>query len=388
MSKLRISVVGNKNLKQHEAVLAKESFHKHIPEIELIQTDENPELILFATGGSELQAKHLLKDNKFYILLADNKENSYAAATEVKAYANEMNIDTKLINFSDQISTDYIRDYYFIKKLLHKLKGKTVGLIGQSSEWLIASDTDPAHLYNRFGITTKTVEWDTLEDYKKIKINQTFNEVFESAENDKLADSERVYELIKKTIYHNNWDAVTVECFPLVREHKVTACLALAKLNDDGIAAGCEGDIPSIIGMMITKELTGSVAWMANTASLTGEHVLFAHCTIAPGLINNMNLMSHYETDEGLSVQGEFIEEDITVFRFNNSFSKIFISEGTVINHPKYHTACRTQIEVKLPKKDLKKLKENPLGNHHIIIPGHWASKLKLIAKVKNIEII
>ena len=93
-------------------------------------------------------------------------------------------------------------------------------------------------------------------------------------------------------------DAITVECFSLVQENEVTACLGLSWLNDKTIPAGCEGDLCSILGMMLMKEMNGNMPWMANVASIKGNEVLFAHCMslalerarVAPDQVGYINL--------------------------------------------------------------------------------------------------
>ncbi len=388
MTKLNISIVGNMGIKQKEINTAKKEVQNTLSDFKLNWTNKNPELIFFATGGSECKAKEILNTDTFCILAADEKNNSYAAATEVKAYANTHNIATHLININDPESKQYFTEYFRLKTVINNLEGKTLGLIGNVSSWLIASGMQTEQLKDTFGIELSKIAWDELPDYKEMQANYKFNSVFSDKETSKLNDSGRVYEVLKQAIADNNYDAVSTECFPLVREHKVTACLGLAKLNADGFPAGCEGDIPSAVGLMLAKELTGTVPWMANIASLTSEKTLFAHCTVAPNLIKNMNLLSHYETGEGLSIRGDFIGNEITIFRFNEDFSKIFISEGKIIARPKYDTACRTQIEAELPKESTEKLQQNPLGNHHIIIPGNWKIQLETICNIKGIEIV
>ena len=72
----------------------------------------------------------------------------------------------------------------------------------------------------------------------------------------------------------------------------------------------------------------------------------------------------------------------------NNELNTAFVAEGKVIGRPNYSNACRTQLEVALPQEDLFKLKSNPLGNHHIIIPGNNAKLIKAALKVKNFTFI
>ena len=43
--------------------------------------------------------------------------------------------------------------------------------------------------------------------------------------------------------------ACTLRCFDLVTRLRTTGCYALSRLNDQGLIAGCEGDVPSTLTM-------------------------------------------------------------------------------------------------------------------------------------------
>jgi hypothetical protein len=67
---------------------------------------------------------------------------------------------------------------------------------------------------------------------------------------------------------------------------------------------------------------------------------------------------------------------------------KAFLTTGTIISRPRSKDACRTQIEVKISEKASGLLKNRPLGNHHLIIPGNQTEKLGIFCKLKNIMVI
>ncbi|MCK7537050.1 MAG: hypothetical protein MZV63_41875 [Marinilabiliales bacterium] len=121
-------------------------------------------------------------------------------------------------------------------------------------------------------------------------------------------------------------DAITVECFPMVREHAVTACLALSKLNNDSFPAGCEGDLTSITGMIIAKELIGQIPWMANLISSTIKTPFHLHIALyaTKSCIKDSKIATHFETNSGTAVQGKFEANEVTIFRFDKNLEKAF----------------------------------------------------------------
>ena len=53
----------------------------------------------------------------------------------------------------------------------------------------------------------------------------------------------RLYRAIKRIVEEEKLSALTLSCFKLIEQTGTTGCLALSLLNDDGIIAGCEGDL-------------------------------------------------------------------------------------------------------------------------------------------------
>jgi len=126
---------------------------------------------------------------------------------------------------------------------------------------------------------------------------------------------------------------------------------------------------------------------MANLVSITNNSVFFAHCTIATNLVNTYKISTHFETNSGTAVQGQFNSEDVTLFRLDNNLEQAFITVGKVISRPSKNNACRTQIEVEISENNLQLLKENPLGNHHLILPGKYEEVLRFFCTWNQITI-
>ena len=50
---------------------------------------------------------------------------------------------------------------------------------------------------------------------------------------------------------------------------------------------------------------------------------------------------------------------------------RFFVSEGELLYNQYEDNLCRTQIAIQIPPEDAAYFLKNPIGNHHIIIPGH-----------------
>jgi len=80
-----------------------------------------------------------------------------------------------------------------------------------------------------------------------------------------------IYLALQEIVEEHGLDAVALKCFDLLPILKNTACFALAKLNEDGVVAACEGDIISALGMLLLRELTGQPSFLANPSTIDVE---------------------------------------------------------------------------------------------------------------------
>ena len=351
-------------------------------------TESDPDILFFLTGGTEQSAIKQVSAGQYYLLIGSQHDNSYASATEVKAYLNDRNIPSLLVDEEESATPALIKDFFTIKQALKRLNGKKLGLIGQVSNWLIASAIHPDLLEAKLGIKLTVIPWSALPHFSEFKASDPFLDSFPDTTPIDLSETAKVSELLTSTIQKWNLDAITVECFPLVRNDNVTACLPLARFNNEGIPAGCEGDLTAIAGMMLCKELTGTIPWIANINKVSDEVCMFSHCTIAPGLVSDFSVTTHFETGKGTAIEGDFKGDVITIFRFDNKLSKAFIATANISGRPKSRTACRTQIEVKLTENEVRLLRQSPLGNHHLIFPGDCKKLLHFACTILGIEVL
>jgi L-fucose isomerase-like protein len=253
----------------------------------------------------------------------------------------------------------------------------------------VASDIDEKVLFDKLGITLKKISWSSLPNWKSMNEDGDFVSNFRSPSNESIESASKVNRVLEVAISQNQLDAITVECFSLVQNEGVTACLSLSHLNDRGIPAGCEGDLTSIVGLMLAQAVTGQIPWMANLVRVMDNKVKFAHCTAPTNLLDSFQIDTHFETGKGTAVAGIFTDEEVTIFRLNSDLSKSFMASGKIVSKQKSpENACRTLIEVEIQADHASLLKEHPLGNHHLILPGNHIETLGAAFRMKNIQAI
>ena len=351
-------------------------------------TDSSPDIILFVSGGSERRAIEIADPERPVLLLAKRGNNAYAAATEVMAWMNNHGRVAMLSDAVEAAESGLIERWRRAAGALEELKGSRAGLIGTVSEWLVASDVQADILRQRFGIELKCIPWQGMQDYRIHEPDPSLLERFIDKKPDGLEDAARVLTLLRRIISDNELDAAGVECFSLVQQRKVTACLGLAQLNSEGTVSACEGDLASMAGMMAGRALTGKVPWMANTTRLTDTSLILSHCTAPFDFVSDVELPSHYETGWSLAVNGNITAKEVTLFRFSDTLDKAFVGEGRVISRPRLADACRTQAEIELPPESTRLLKEKPLGNHLLMLEGNHSELIRLACRFRRIGIV
>jgi len=203
-----------------------------------------------------------------------------------------------------------------------------------------------------------------------------------SSVSDSLPDAYRIYFALKSLTEKYQLQGFTLRCFDLLGAVHNTGCWALAKLNSEGIVAGCEGDVPTMLTMMVVRALCGTSSFQANPASInpeTGE-ILFAHCTIPFDMVQRYELDTHFESGIGVGIRGYVPEGPVTICKLSGDLNRCFITEGQLIYNQAKPDLCRTQLMIRLddPSQTTYFL-TNPIGNHHVIVPGHHAEVLKAL---------
>jgi L-fucose isomerase-like protein len=366
---------------------AEEFMRQLMPPDTYVMTDRQPDIILFMSGGSERKAISLADPGYPVLLLSIRGNNAYAAATEVMAWMINNDRFAVLADAIDAAESGLLKKWRHAVRTWKSLEGNKAGLIGSVSEWLVASDVPTDRLKSVFGVSIKVIPWSSLPDYSGLAPDRALLERFNSRNVKGLKDAARVLTLLRKVVSENELNALAVECFSLVQQRRVTACLAIALLNTEGLVSACEGDLASMAGMMLVQSSTGMVPWMANTTRITDNRLILSHCTIAFDLVNDIKLPTHYETDCSIAMDGNISAGHVTLFRLSDSLDRAFIAEGEVVSRPHLADACRTQVEIELPEYQLRLLQEKPLGNHLLMVPGSHGDFLVFLCSYKGISV-
>lgn len=321
-------------------------------------------VIYVRTGGTEGIFKRLLpqlrqQSQASFYLLTSGKSNSLAASMEILSYLQQNYLQGEIIHGSADYIARRLQVLVKVQEAKRRLNGTRFGIIGQPSDWLISSVADPKVVKTKLGV-----------DLVEVPIEELLAGIDQITEGDM---PDRIYGALKTIVDQYQLNGFTLRCFDLLTAVRNTGCWALAKLNAEGVVAGCEGDVPAMLTMAITHALLDVSGFQANPSQInpeTGE-MLFAHCTIPLNMVERYELDTHFESGIGVGIRGFMNLGPVTVFKVSGDLKRSFIAEGELVRNQAKPDLCRTQQVIQL-KDNLQThyFLTQPIGNHHIITPG------------------
>ena len=357
----------------------------------------SPRVVVVATGGTERLlleaiAAGVAGASEPTVLVAHRGHNSLPAALETLAAIRQSGGRGRIVSVTGDAATDRAMLDEAIGDLeaVVAMRSTRLGVIGGPSSWLVASSPDPDVVRRRWGPEIVTVEPTRMIELTRTPVTPTgvlaerFTKVADpvrsTVERRAVDKAMGVRAALVDVLDQDSLDAVTVRCFDLLGDPGTSGCLALASLNDDGIVAGCEGDVPSALAMLWVRYLLGQPTWMANPASVDvgRNQLVLAHCTVAPSMVESFSLDTHFESGMGVGISAQFAAQPVTLIRLGGvDLDECWIVEGAIVATGDDADLCRTQVTVSLSSGNVDDLLTHPLGNHLVLASGHHERRLR-----------
>lgn len=346
------------------------------------QIDEALFSVVFVeTGGAEQKFIKIEKDlQRPIILLSDSLNNSLPACFEIKSFLANNNEDCILLFGKEKDIAGALVEISKIETAKRYMNNINLGVIGKPSDWLIASIVDYQKVKEIFNVNLIDITSKQLKQEidKGVLENIPHLDKYQSLSSDQkvLDGALAIYSGLKRIIQFYDLKGLTIRCFDLIEEYQNTACLALSMLNDEGIIATCEGDVPSMLSMLIVKAACGKESFQANPSKIIfgdneeGNTILFAHCTVPMNMCSDVSFMTHFESGLGIGLRGKLSLGEVTIFKLNRNLKDYLLISGDIKSNPELVNYCRTQIEVKVQDEDVYQFINKSFGNHVIISYG------------------
>lgn len=349
---------------------------------------DRPHLTLVATGGTEQRALDVAAARRSavpwepVVLVAHELHNSLPASLETLARLRLDGVAGRIVQAAD---TAALRETVGDLVALHRVRRDRVGLVGSPSEWLVASVPDRDAFAARWG--TRLVDVDIGETIAASR-TAAADEVTPLAVRftprgdpaPATIAASTLHPALVESMARSEVDAVAVRCFDFLTELETSGCVALAELNDRGVVAGCEGDVAATMAMLLARRVLDQTAWVANPASIdpVENRILLAHCTVAPSMVDDLELHTHFESGLGVGLRGTFAPGGYTVLRLGGrELDRHWFAEAELVETGASPDLCRTQVSLRVTDRDVSDLLDDPLGNHLVMIHGHHRAHLE-----------
>jgi len=362
------------------------------------ESSRSPHLFVVATGGTERLLLDAIAHHRVThpadptVLVAHRAHNSLPASLETLAAIQQSGGRGRIVSLTDRAETDraLLDEAIGDLEAIAAMRSARLGVIGGPSSWLVASSPAPSVVKRRWGPEVVTVEPTRMIELTRTPVTPTgvlaerFTKVADpvrsTVDRGEVDQAMGVRSALLDALDVADLDAVTVRCFDLLGDPGTSGCLALASLNDDGIVAGCEGDVPSALAMLWVRHLLGQATWMANPATVDVDRneLLLAHCTVAPSMVESFALDTHFESGMGVGISGRFAEQPVTLIRLGGAdLDECWIAEGDIVATGDDADLCRTQVTIALSSGNVGDLLTHPLGNHLVLAAGHHERRLR-----------
>ena len=332
------------------------------------------QVVAVLTGGTESKFVHLVEDGLIDLhrpvyLMVSGHSNSLAASLEILSDIRQHKGVGKVMMSADDTEIPEVAETASLTAaptdaLLHNDQPLRLGVVGKPSDWLISSGVDYKEVLKRMNIELVDID---IEEMQSIGIVHPG-----------MPGAEAIYQRLKELVVKNNLQGVTLRCFDLLTTVKNTGCIALSKLNDEGIPASCEGDIPTLLTMMLCKKITGEPCFQVNPARIQANgEMLFAHCTLPLKMTEKHEYTTHFESGIGVAIHGDLPTGDYTLVKMSGDMQRLLAVDVELERCQFEANLCRTQVWIKATPEVSQYFLTAPIHNHHILIRGHHAAEFR-----------
>ncbi len=362
-----------------------------------------PLFIFVLTGGTEAEALRLIQHEKMLergepiVLLAHPSQNSLPAALEILAKVTQDGGKGVILQADTAGAFDEkaLGNAVAVAQCMKTMRACRIGVVGRPSDWLVASRHGAETVKKAWGPELVDIPFEELlDEIQKIRAAKPepdlglpdlreHAEFFREAGEADMRKSMEILHALKILVGRHALHALTLRCFDLVLQDRSTGCLALSVLADERIDAGCEGDIPSILGLRWIRTLTGQTGWMANPSEIKVRNgsedaeMVVAHCTAPRSILSRYGLRSHFESGLGVAIAGIVPVGDVTLLRIGGEkLERVWFSPAKVSASPRREGLCRTQAVLSLSADKARELLSDPLGNHLVVVRGDWTQRI------------
>ena len=282
------------------------------------------------------------------------------------------------------------------------LREMRVGYMGENPDIMFSMAVDEYGIKKVFGTTVIPIrDFDFVRRADRVpdeKAVRDWSAVKGEVGSVQISDEEgiqasKAFIAVKELAEEHGLDSVSINCWTQL---KAKICLPIARLNDLGIGAGCEGDLHSTMLMRLLYVLGGRSAINGDFLRMFPEEneILFSHCGAGPFSIakNKKDIVLHesIETHDGAAV---FYPANrpgrVTACNLMGSRAgyRLAILTGDVAETDMIYEGNPMRIRFDKPVGEiLRSAVEKGAGHHWSIAYGDFSREFELLAKFLGVE--
>lgn len=340
-------------------------------------------VIMIKSGGVEEKFKRIYQQFPHpYLLLAGCFYDALSAALEIKEYLKKRGEQVEILHGSEKYIAGRLRllkESFEAKKSCRHFRA---GVLGEPSTRLIGSGADYNIIRKKSGIRIYNIPIEEMVRHIDLVKDEDVSGDMDiqpaGFKKETVQQERRIYQGLKNLSREYNFNAITVSCSDLRDFYKNTGYLALSLLNSEGIIAGCDGDVPALISMIIANQLTKQPVFLASPSCIKQEtnEIIFANCFIPINMCESYEWKTHFELETGIAICGKIKKGPVTLFKINGNMDNYYLAEGELTDNLELPTLCPTQVKITL-KEPVADFLEKSISSHYIICRGLHLEKFE-----------
>jgi L-fucose isomerase-like protein len=290
---------------------------------------------------------------------------------------------------------------------LRRLRSARLGIIGGHAPGYFAMSADPFAIHQGLGAQIQTfslIEFANVvneltpeavvADVAKVK---ALGLPHKDTTDDDLPMASRLYLAMRSFMENENLDAMTIREWPeMPNSFGQWPYLGVARLADEGVAIGIEGDADGALSAWIADGLGLGACYLSDWLEHDEQTITLWHGGAAPmslcppiGQPGGPRIARHFNIKKPAVIEATIrADMPVTVFRFWRLDGKYHLTarEGGTIQPKRHLMATNALARMKDdPREWFEELCHQGMPHHVAVVQGHHAALLKRMARVMNI---
>lgn len=304
---------------------------------------------------------------------------------------------------------------------LKRLSKARIGVIGNAAPTFYNLSHDGEAISRRLGTQVETLPlqylFERIAHLSEQDVAREVGAMVGSAARVQVSDEwlsreARISIALRSLAREARYDALALRCWPELQAELggIAPCAAVGWLNETGIPVSCEGDVLGALSMLAAHYVSGEPATMTDLVALADESelALLWHCGPTPASwadAQGQALTYHPTLDRanppdaprhGVSSDLVFAPGPITIVRFSQDASRLFLASAEVVEGPSRGYAgsrgwvgrLRILGEAASILDLIETIAYYGLEHHYPLARGNWEDVFCELAAWANIEVL